>query len=206
MHIFEGRLIDFHVDKHAKSYVTSIRTLRKINGTRLEPRYRPLQPSLSQQRSIISKQISANANANVHARICDTREERQRSRREKESEGGERERRVTFASRLAIWPRNVGTSRTCPAKQPNSPHVDFTKREGQREREKRRKSTIRTERGGGRKRGTNERPILEVSPGESLDGAVPRRLDKGLMCPKFIREFGPHRYRYRRCPRIVWRE
>lgn len=38
----------------------------------------------------------------------------------------------------------------------------------------------------------NQRPILEVSPGESLDGAVPRRLDKGLICPKFIREFGPH--------------
>lgn len=79
------------------------------------------------------------------------RERRQNSIREKDIERGKRKRRVSFASR-SIWPKNVGRSRDCPVKQPNSPHVDFTKVE--RERENARRNERKNKRPKEEERGT----------------------------------------------------
>jgi len=79
-------------------------------------------------------------------------------------------RHIPFVSRF-IW-RIFERSRDCPEKQPNSPHVDFTKRRGKEKERKRGEAGAKSMR-------ANVRPISEVSLSESLDGVVRRQPDKG---------------------------
>lgn len=105
---------------------------------------------------------------------------------------------IYYSRHVSFGPRIFERSRDCPEKQPNSPHIDFTK--GKRKREKERREC------------GNEKYELTYGWYQKWASANRRmelfggQLDKGRV-PKVYSWVGSHRiYRYKIRPRIVWRE